>query len=319
MNLDEIKLPITNELILFNALLKETLYSKNVLLRKILNYILKKKGKQIRPIIVLLSAKLCGLVTTQSLRAAVLVEILHTASLVHDDVVDNTFKRRGIFSINAVWRNKLAVLTGDFMFAQTLLATVKNSDYKLLEIYSDSIKKMSEGEIIQIESSRKNLIDEKTYLKIIYNKTASLFAACCQAGATSACENDSIIYKAKMIGSCMGMIFQIKDDLLDITSKKLNKTTDSDFMDKKITLPLIYALKNAKKKSEILKIINGNNREKHIDTVTQFIIDNNGINDSMRKINTYEIKALKILDSFNDSNGKEALKNLISYVSNRAH
>ncbi|MGE9616905.1 MAG: polyprenyl synthetase family protein [Solitalea-like symbiont of Acarus siro] len=319
MNLDEIKLPITNELILFNALLKETLYSKNVLLRKILNYILKKKGKQIRPIIVLLSAKLCGLVTTQSLRAAVLVEILHTASLVHDDVVDNTFKRRGIFSINAVWRNKLAVLTGDFMFAQTLLATVKNSDYKLLEIYSDSIKKMSEGEIIQIESSRKNLIDEKTYLKIIYNKTASLFAACCQAGATSACENDSIIYKAKMIGSCMGMIFQIKDDLLDITSKKLNKTTDSDFMDKKITLPLIYALKNAKKKSEILKIINGNNREKHIDTVTQFIIDNNGIDDSMRKINTYEIKALKILDSFNDSNGKEALKNLISYVSNRAH
>ncbi|MGE9516077.1 MAG: polyprenyl synthetase family protein [Solitalea-like symbiont of Tyrophagus putrescentiae] len=319
MNLDEIKLPITNELILFNALLKETLYSKNVLLRKILNYILKKKGKQIRPIIVLLSAKLCGLVTTQSLRAAVLVEILHTASLVHDDVVDNTFKRRGIFSINAVWRNKLAVLTGDFMFAQTLLATVKNSDYKLLEIYSDSIKKMSEGEIIQIESSRKNLIDEKTYLKIIYNKTASLFAACCQAGATSACQNDSIIYKAKMIGSCMGMIFQIKDDLLDITSKKLNKTTDSDFMDKKITLPLIYALKNAKKKSEILKIINGNNREKHIDTVTQFIIDNNGIDDSMRKINTYEIKALKILDSFNDSNGKEALKNLISYVSNRAH
>lgn len=319
MNLEEIKFPIKNELILFNTLLKETLYSKNILLRKILNYILKKKGKQIRPVIVLLSAKLCGEVTEQSLRAAVLVEILHTASLVHDDVVDNTFKRRGIFSLNAVWRNKLSVLTGDFMFAQTLLTTVKNKDYKLLEIYSDSIKKMSEGEIIQIESSRKNLIDEKTYLKIIYNKTASLFAACCQAGATSACQDNTSIYKAKMIGNCMGMIFQIKDDILDITSKKLNKTTDSDFVDNKITLPLIYALKNAKKKSEILKIINGNNREKHIDTIRQFIIDNNSVNDSLHKIKIYENKALKILDSFNDSAAKEAFKNLVSYVSNRTH
>jgi octaprenyl-diphosphate synthase len=274
-----------------------------------------------RPLFVFLTAKLFKNINPSTYRAASLIELLHTATLVHDDVVDESYKRRGFFSINALWKNKIAVLVGDYLLSRGLLLSVENEEFELLKIVSTSVKLMSEGELLQIEKARKLDIEEDVYFDIITKKTATLIASCCATGAKSANQSAETIEKMRLFGENVGISFQIKDDLFDYGSgENLGKPTGIDIKEKKMTLPLIYALRNAdkSKRRAIINIVKkNNNNEKKIQEVINFVIDSGGLDYATKKMLEYRDEALNILEEFENSEAKESLKNLVLYTTER--
>ena len=316
MNLKQIQKPIINEMDDFRSMLKSSISSNNILIDKVVNYILKRKGKQIRPLFVFLSAGLSGTILNSTYRAAILIEILHTATLIHDDVVDESNYRRGFFSVNALWKSKYSVLIGDYLLSKGLELSVNNNDFKFLGILSEAVKNMSEGEITQLIKSKTLNINEKDYFKIINQKTASLFSSCCEMGSSSSGANKKNILLMREFGSLVGQAFQIRDDLFGYLSYDIGKPSLSDFKQRKITLPLIYALSksNSFEKREILKDVKD---FKSVEKIISFVKEKNGIAYSENKMNTMIIKSKKILNSFPDSVYKESLNNLLDYTINR--
>ncbi len=313
---------ISKELDLFEKHFREAVRSRVALLDRIMEYIVKRKGKQLRPMFVLLSAKLGGPITESSYRAASLVELLHTATLVHDDVVDEADERRGFFSINALWKNKIAVLVGDYLLSKGLLLSLNHKDHQILQILSEAVKLMSEGELLQIEKSRKLNLDESVYYDIINGKTASLLASACAAGASSTFESPEQIEKMRLFGEKVGMAFQIKDDLFDYGNKNVGKPTGNDIKEKKLTLPLIYALNNceASVKKKIIYIIKNQNTQKE---KVDFVIDQvqllGGIDYATQKMVAFRDEALAILHTFEPSDVREALEELVRYTTDREY
>ena len=313
---------IGKELELFETHFKDAVKSRVSLLDRIMQYIVKRKGKQMRPMFVLLSAKLHGEITDASYRAASLVELLHTATLVHDDVVDDALERRGMFSINALWKNKIAVLVGDYLLSKGLLLSLENKDFQILTILSNAVKKMSEGELLQIEKTRNLNFDESVYYEIINGKTASLLSSSCGAGASSVTNDDTIIQKMRDFGEMVGMAFQIKDDLFDYGDVEIGKPTGNDIKEKKLTLPLIHILQKVDPnlKKQIIYIVKNNNNDKK---KVKFVIDNvkayGGIEYATQKMLAYRDKALEILHSFPSSPAREALEELVRYTTDRAY
>lgn len=317
---DYIKQPIQSELNLFESKFREHMSSKVALLDTIMSYIVKRKGKQMRPILVLHCAKLFGDINDVSYRGAALVELLHTATLVHDDVVDDANMRRGFFSINALWKNKIAVLVGDYLLSKGLLLSLKYKDYYSLEILSTAVEKMSEGELLQMEKARKLDITEEVYFDIIHKKTASLLAACCGIGAASTQQNADVVQAMEEFGLALGIAFQIKDDIFDYGDNKIGKPTGIDIVEKKMTLPIIYALKQADSKtsSKILAIIKKSKKKKSdIQTVIDFVLQNGGLDYAREQMEFYKQKALNILEKIETVGNKEYLTTLANYVIER--
>jgi octaprenyl-diphosphate synthase len=305
----------------FEQKFKSSMKSSVPLLDKITRYIVKRKGKQLRPLFVFLSAKVCGEMNESTYRAASLIELLHTATLVHDDVVDDSNERRGFFSVNALWKNKIAVLVGDFLLSRGLLLSVDNKDFHLLGIVSNAVREMSEGELLQIEKARKLDIEEPVYYDIIRKKTASLIASCCSCGAASVTTDPAAIENMRAFGEAVGIAFQIKDDLFDYgDGSNIGKPTGIDIKEKKMTLPLIYALNNTgfMEKRRIINIVkNNNNDPKKVALVIDFVIRSGGIQYAESRMNEYKDKALGILASFPDSPAKNSLKELVIYTTQR--
>ena len=316
MNLKQIQKPIINEMDDFRSMLRSSISSDNILIDKVVNYILKRKGKQIRPLFVFLSAGLSGTISNSTYRAAILIEILHTATLIHDDVVDESNYRRGFFSVNALWKSKYSVLIGDYLLSKGLELSVNNNDFKFLGILSETVKNMSEGEITQLKKSKTLNINEKDYFKIINQKTASLFSSCCEMGSSSSGANKKNILLMREFGSLVGQAFQIRDDLFGYLSHDIGKPSLNDFKQRKMTLPLIYALSksNSFKKREILKNVK---YFKSVEKIISFVKEKNGIAYSENKMNAMIIKSKKILNSFPDSVYKESINNLLDYTINR--
>ena len=316
MNLKQIQKPIINEMDDFRSMLKSSISSNNILIDKVVNYILKRKGKQIRPLFVFLSAGLSGTILNSTYRAAILIEILHTATLIHDDVVDESNYRRGFFSVNALWKSKYSVLIGDYLLSKGLELSVNNNDFKFLGILSEAVKNMSEGEITQLIKSKTLNINEKDYFKIINQKTASLFSSCCEMGSSSSGANKKNILLMREFGSLVGQAFQIRDDLFGYLSHDIGKPSLNDFKQRKMTLPLIYALSksNSFEKREILKNVK---YFKSVEKIISFVKEKNGIAYSENKMNAMIIKSKKILNSFPDSVYKESINNLLDYTINR--
>ncbi len=313
---------ISKELDLFEVHFREAVKSRVALLDRIMQYIVRRKGKQLRPMFVLLSAKLGGEVNDASYRAASLVELLHTATLVHDDVVDEANERRGFFSINALWKNKIAVLVGDYLLSKGLLLSLDNKDHRVLQILSNAVRLMSEGELLQLEKSRKLNLDEKIYYEIIGGKTASLLASSCAAGASTTFENEDAIEKMERFGEKVGMAFQIKDDLFDYSSEAIGKPTGNDIKEKKLTLPLIYTLNNcdaALRKKIIYIIKNQNTQKDKVDFVLDAVEKFGGIKYATVKMFAYRDEALEILHSFPASEVREALEELVRYTTDRKY
>ena len=308
------------ELKIFESKFSEAVKSNTPLLDTIMKYIIKRKGKQLRPMFVFLSAKLHGDINESTYRAAALVEMLHTATLVHDDVVDESMERRGFFSINAVWKNKIAVLVGDYLLSKGLLLSVNNNDFEHLHILSDAVRQMSEGELLQIEKTRKLNIDETVYFEIIRNKTASLLSSACGVGAYSTTQSTDICAQMKLFGEKTGIAFQIKDDLFDYGTEDIGKPTGNDIREKKMTLPLIYTLNNADKKTmkEIVYIVKNNNTDKQkVKWVIDAVTAAGGIKYAEQKMNEYRDEALKILDNYPASPVSNALRELVCYTTDR--
>ena len=316
MNLKQIQKPIINEMDDFKSMLRSSISSDNILIDKVVNYILKRKGKQIRPLFVFLSAGLSGTISNSTYRAAILIEILHTATLIHDDVVDESNYRRGFFSVNALWKSKYSVLIGDYLLSKGLELSVNNNDFKFLGILSETVKNMSEGEITQLKKSKTLNINEKDYFKIINQKTASLFSSCCEMGSLSSGANKKNILLMREFGSLVGQAFQIRDDLFGYLSHDIGKPSLNDFKQRKMTLPLIYALSksNSFEKREILKNVKD---FKSVEKIISFVKEKNGIVYSENKMNAMIIKSKKILNSFSDSVYKESINNLLDYTINR--
>ena len=320
VSLNQIKAPITAELDIFEKKFRESMKSKVALLDVIMNYIVKRKGKQMRPILVLLSSYIFGTINDKSYRGAALVELLHTATLVHDDVVDVSYTRRGFFSINALWKNKIAVLVGDYLLSKGLLLALKNGDFDLLTILSEAVEAMSEGELTQLEKARRLDINEEIYFDIITKKTASLFASCCSIGAASTGADDENIEKMKNFGLCAGIAFQIKDDLFDYGNDDIGKPTSIDIKERKMTLPLIYSLNNADNtsKRKVMSIIKNNSKNKdEIKFVLDFVSKNGGIEYSVNKMNEYKQKSVNILESIQMPEKTQYLKYLVEFVVER--
>ena len=322
IEIKKIKEPIKEEMEVFEKKFKTSMMSEISLLNRITFFIVKRKGKQIRPMFVFLVAKLLGneKVNERSYRGAALIELIHTATLVHDDIVDDSYKRRGFFSINTLWKNKIAVLVGDYLFSKGLLLSVDNKDFDLLKIISKVVKEMSEGELLQLEKSRDFEITENIYYEIIRKKTAVLIASCCSIGATSVMSSQSDIDKIYEFGELLGMIFQIKDDLFDYTNKMIGKPTGIDLKEKKITLPLIYTINNVdrKEKKWIINSIKNHNKEKKIiNKIIKKVINAGGLEFSLKKINSFKEKALNILYTFPKSKYRDSLELLINYIINR--
>jgi octaprenyl-diphosphate synthase len=287
-----------------------------------MRYVVKRKGKQLRPMFVLLSARLCGSITESTYRAASLVELLHTATLVHDDVVDDSPERRGFFSVYALWKTKASVLIGDYLLAKGLLLSLDNNDYKILHILSDAVRKMSEGELLQIEKARSMRIKEDIYYEIIRNKTASLLASACAAGAWSAENNEDMTEKMRLFGEKTGMAFQIKDDLFDYASENIGKPTGNDIKEKKLTLPLIYTLNNTDgdTRRKIIYIVKNNNRDKEkVKWVIDQVEKTGGIGYATAKMHEYRDAALAILDQFPESETRKGMRDLVLYVTERKY
>ncbi|HEX8315437.1 MAG TPA: polyprenyl synthetase family protein [Flavisolibacter sp.] len=319
------KLPVNlieAELELFEKKFKDAAKSNVSMLDRVMRYVVKRKGKQIRPMFVFLSAKLCGEVNDSTYRAASLVELLHTASLVHDDVVDDSLERRGFFSVYALWKNKASVLIGDYLLAKGLLLSLDNNDFEILKLLSDAVRRMSEGELLQMEKSRSLNLDEAIYLEIIQNKTASLLSSACGAGAWSVSADQNLTQKLKDFGEKVGMAFQIKDDLFDYTSQNIGKPTGNDIKEKKLTLPLIYTLNNTDKQTrkEIIYIIkNENTRKSKIAYITDVVTRSGGIDYTIAKMNLYKQEALTILHSFPSSPIRDGFEDLVNFVTDRKY
>ncbi len=293
------------------------------LLDRITHYIVKRKGKQMRPMFVFLSAGLCGEISERTYRAATLIELLHTATLVHDDVVDDSNERRGFFSLNALWKNKIAVLVGDYLLSKGLLLSVKHKDHDLLQIVSEAVSVMSEGELMQIEKARRLDISEEVYFEIIRQKTASLIASCCASGAASAGASEEIIRNLHQFGELIGIAFQIKDDLFDYgPSGIIGKPTGIDIKESKMTLPLIYALSKSPSdvKRRIINIVrNQNTDDKKVKEVISFVKDNGGLDYANECMNKYQAKAFAMLGDYPESQFKNSLKQLVSFTIERSH
>ena len=321
MTVDDIKKPVKEEMALFEKKFKSAMKSDVALLDKITHYIIKRKGKQLRPLFVFLSAKMIAPVEEGTYIAASLIELLHTATLVHDDVVDDASERRGFLSINALWKNKIAVLVGDFLLSQGLLLTTSKNRIDLLHLVSKAVKAMSEGELLQMEKSRKMDITEEVYYNIIKQKTASIVAACCATGACSVTKNKELIAKMEQVGIYVGMAFQIKDDIFDYGfSNEIGKPTGIDIKERKLTLPLIYEMSKVDKKQKNL-IINTIKKDqqdsKKINEITSMVINEGGIHYAEKKMHYYKDLAVKQLEDIPDSPSKEAFIGLINYSINR--
>lgn len=313
---------IAHDLKRFEEYFAEAVKSNAPLLDRIMQYIVKRKGKQLRPMFVLLSAGMGGQITTSAYRAASLVELLHTATLVHDDVVDEARERRGFFSINALWKNKIAVLVGDYLLSKGLLLSLNNNDHKVLQILSEAVKMMSEGELLQIEKARNLNLDENIYYEIIKGKTASLLSSACGAGACTTFTDEASVVKMKMFGEKTGMAFQIKDDLFDYGTADVGKPTGNDIREQKLTLPLIYTLNNCDKslKRKIINIVKNENTQKDklkyvIDAVTSI----GGIAYAEKKMFAFRDEALNILHEFPLSETRDALEDLVRYTTDRKY
>jgi octaprenyl-diphosphate synthase len=319
-SLKAIQEPITEELKHFEKHFRESMRSHVSLLDKITYYIVRRKGKQVRPMFVFLSARLCGEIQPASYVAASLVELLHTATLVHDDVVDDSYERRGFFSINALWKNKIAVLVGDYLLSQGLLLALKNNEFRLLQIVTEAVKEMSEGELLQMEKARRLDIEEDVYYDIIRAKTASLIAAACCAGAASTTDNEEDIQRMKQFGEKIGIAFQIRDDLFDFGTDDVGKPLGIDIKEKKLTLPLIYALNqtNRSEKKRILRIIKKHNEDKEkVAEVIEFVRNSGGIEYARNAMYRYRAEAFDILDQFPASPIRTSLRDLVSFVTDR--
>ena len=320
-DLKKIIVPIKNEMESFEKKFKESISSDIAIVDKIMHYIIKRKGKQIRPIFVFLSAKLFGKISKASYTAASLIELLHTATLIHDDVIDESNLRRGVFSINAIWKNKIAVLVGDFLLSKGLLLSVKNKEYKMLEIMSSAVEQMSEGELLQMEKSRKLNVSEADYYKIIRKKTAALISACCESGAVASNQCDSVCKKMRLFGEYSGMAFQIKDDLFDYESNiNIGKPKGIDIKDKKLTLPIIYSLNNVsynQKRNIINTIKRDYDNEEKIIELYNIVKSCGGIDYSKKVMKEYHDKAIVILNEFEDNEAKKSLILLLKFIINR--
>jgi len=313
---------LSSELKTFENKFKENSSSTTPLVDRIMRFIVKRKGKQMRPLFVLLSAKIAGDIQEQTYRAASMIELLHTATLVHDDIVDDANTRRGFFSINALFKNKVAVLIGDYLLSKGLLLSVAHKDYEILEIVSTAVKEMSEGELLQIEKTRKLDIKEEVYFEIIRSKTASLLASSCAAGAFSATKDMEITEKFKKFGEYLGISFQIKDDLFDYGTDNVGKPLGIDIKEKKMTLPLIYTLNNVddRTRKHIIYIIKNKNTDKSkVNEVIEIVKANGGLAYAQEKMLEYQKKALAILDEFPESEAKTAMLDLVHYVTTRKH
>jgi len=320
--INNIKQPIANELNLFEDKFKLAMKSNVALLDTIMTYIVKRKGKQVRPMFVFYCAKLFGEVTDATYRGASLVELLHTATLVHDDVVDDSDERRGFFSINALWKNKIAVLVGDYLLSKGLLLAIKNKDFKLLEIVSTAVEQMSEGELLQIEKARNLNLSEEIYYDIIRKKTASLIASCCAMGAASAGANEEQIEQMRLFGECIGIAFQIKDDLLDYGDDDIGKPTGIDLKEKKLTLPIIYTINHTDKTTRnfiINSIKNHNTEKKRVAEVIKYVNEHDGINYTRKAMIEYKEKALAILALQSNREIADKLALLVEYIIDRKH
>lgn len=319
------KLPppvISKELEIFDKVFKESVKSHVSLFDTIMRYIVRRKGKQLRPMFVLLSAKLAGDVNEVTYRAASLVELLHTATLVHDDVVDESFERRGFFSINALWKNKVAVLVGDYLLSKGLLLSLDNDDFEILKILSTAVKQMSEGELLQIEKARNLNLEESVYFEIIKSKTASLLASSCAAGAYSTSHDQVITQKLRQFGEWVGIAFQIKDDLFDYGNEDVGKPTGNDIKEKKLTLPIIYTLSHCTplQKRELIYILKNENRRKEkVAVVIAMVKKSGGIAYSQQKMEEYRDKAIELLNEFPDTEVRRTLEELVRFTTDRKY
>ena len=323
LDLKKISQPVEQELEEFRVVFRKAIKSKVALVELISKYILRQKGKKIRPILVLLSAKLCGKINPRSYTAATLVEMLHTATLIHDDVVDDAQTRRGLASINAVWKNKIAVLMGDFMLSRGLLLALENDECGFLKITSRAVKRMSEGELLQIQKNRKFDVDEETYFRIISDKTASLITACCELGAASTTDNKESVKLMSDFGENIGVAFQLRDDLLDYIGKKkiMGKSGGSDLKEKKFTLPLIHALKNSSRKEskEIISLVKNGSYSKSKNIVLDFIKAHDGLEYTIGKTHEFCETAKSKITSFDNSETKETLVSFVNFISERVN
>ncbi len=321
ISVSDIKAPVRKEMDQFETYFKDSMKTKVRLLNIINRYIIKRKGKEIRPILVFLSAKLAGTIKDSTYTAAALTQLLHTATLIHDDVVDEAYERRGFFSVNALWKTKAAVLVGDFLLSKGLLIALDNNEFGQLKVVSNAVREMSEGELLQLEKSRKLNITEAVYFDIIYKKTASLISSCTELGAISAGAIKEDQQKLKQFGSYLGIAFQMKDDLFDYEKQgNIGKPTGNDIKEKKLTLPLIYVLRNISDKDRrwALKIIRKHNKDKvKVNELIAFVKDNGGIDYTSEKMIEYKQKAMDILYEFPTSEARESLINLVEYTISR--
>lgn len=320
LSIDEIKKPVAAEIDVFESKFKASMYSSVPLLDRITHYIVKRKGKQIRPMFVFFAAGLCGGINESTHRGAALVELLHTATLVHDDVVDNSYQRRGFFSINALWKNKIAVLVGDYLLSKGLLLSLDNNDFHLLKIVSEAVKQMSEGELLQIEKVRKMDVGEPIYYEVIRQKTASLIASCCACGAASAGADAETVEKMRLFGEKIGIAFQIKDDMFDFGLDDVGKPLGIDIKEKKITLPLIYALNKASKseRKNIINLVKNHNEEpKKVAEVIRFVKESGGLTYAATQMAVYQDEAFAVLNTFPQNQFRLGLEQLVRFTTER--
>ncbi|HLT79662.1 MAG TPA: polyprenyl synthetase family protein [Cyclobacteriaceae bacterium] len=318
--LNEIKAPIAGEMKDFELKFRASMKTRVLLLDKIMDYIVKRKGKQMRPMFVFLSAGTTGRIRESTFRGASLIELLHTATLVHDDVVDEANYRRGFFSVNALWKNKVAVLVGDFLLSRGLLLSVESQDFNLLQIVTDAVKEMSEGELLQIEKSRRLDMTEEVYFDIIRQKTASLIASCCAVGASSSGADSNAVNRMWRFGEKIGMAFQIKDDLFDYGEQEIGKPLGIDIKEKKMTLPLIHALSKApwlERRKVIRTIRNDSDKPKKVREVIDFVRASGGIEYAQEAMRKFHSEALEILDTFPDSVYRNSLRQLVQFTIDR--
>lgn len=321
LSLDKIKEPIAHEMRVFEKEFRVAMSSKVPLLDRIMNYIVKRKGKQMRPMFVLLTAGLTGGINERTYRGASLVELMHTATLIHDDVVDDAFQRRGFFSVNALWKNKIAVLVGDYLLSSGLLLSLQNKEFKMLTILSEAVKAMAEGELLQIEKARTLNTNEDVYFDIITKKTASLISSCCAIGAASNEPGEEVLDKMRVFGESVGIAFQIKDDLFDYgDGNDIGKPRGIDIQEKKLTLPLIYALQNVdeKERKRMIKLIKVfKNKKKDLNSISEFVFDKGGIAYSVEKMHSFKDKALDVLTTFEPSPYRTSLEQMVRFTIER--
>lgn len=320
LSLNTIKAPVAAEMEAFERKFRASMKTKVLLLDKIMNYIVKRKGKQMRPMFVFLSAGATGQISEATYRGASLIELLHTATLVHDDVVDDANYRRGFFSVNALWKNKIAVLVGDFLLSRGLILSVENKDFNLLSIVTDAVREMSEGELLQMEKSRQLNITEEVYFQIIRQKTASLISSCCAVGASSSGASEEVVTKMRLFGEKIGMAFQIKDDLFDYGDDEIGKPVGIDIKEKKMTLPLIYALSKTSwlERRRIVGIVrNESSKPKKVKEVIEFVKKSGGIEYAQTAMNRYHQEALNLMEDVPDSSYKRSLIQLVQYTIER--